>query len=387
MRICLATTVFPRWPGDGEGPFIWQFVRVLRQQGIEVRIVAMHSPGTPVYEQWEGVEIVRPEYWWPSRFEKLRKDGGGLPINFRRYRLARIQLLPLLFVHAVTLMRLGRDCTLVHGQFTFSAAAAVVAQAVHRRPVVATVHGSDIFQVPALRFGTSFTRHTLMRCAAITTVSSALAGVCASMNIPASRLHVIANSIDTEFFAPPTNGERATAILFVGSLIRRKGVDTLIHAMPQVLAVHPGQRLVIIGEGPEEAALRSLSANLGIDGEVDFLGFQSQKSVRAWMQRAELFVLPSREEGQGVVLLEALACGTPVVASQVGGIPEVIIEGIGVLVEPDNAPLLAQEIIGLLSDAAWRQQCSRAGRRYVEERYSPQTIGARYKALYEAVAS
>ena len=92
LRICVATTVFPQRLGDGEGTFIWQFVKVLRGQGAEVTVVAMHSAGLPAAEEWDGVRIVRPRYWWPVGAESLRKDGGGLPINFRRYPLARVQL-------------------------------------------------------------------------------------------------------------------------------------------------------------------------------------------------------------------------------------------------------------------------------------------------------
>jgi glycosyltransferase involved in cell wall biosynthesis len=388
LTVCVATTVFPRWLGDGEGTFIWQLVRMLRQQEIAVRVVAMHSPGLPHREQWDGVPIVRPPYWWPAGAEMLRKDGGGLPVNFRRYPRARVQLPTLILAHARAIAREARGSALVHAHFTLSAAAARLAQPMHRLPVVATVHGSDLFQVPKLPLGRAFTRQTLQAAAAITAVSQALRGACVEVGVPAERVQVISNSIDTAAYAPPAPVDwatRAPAILYVGSLIPRKGVDTLVAAMPALLAALPGVRLAIIGDGPEEAALRRQAEALSLAGQVDFLGFQPQAVVRAWMQRARLFVLPSREEGQGVVLLEALASGTPVVASRVGGIPEVLGNGTGILVEAGNAPALAGAMIELLSSPSQWEALSAAGLRHVQRHYSMQVIGERYQALYASV--
>ena len=246
LRVCVATTVFPRRLGDGEGPFIWQFVKVLRQQQIDVTVVAMHSPGLPTRDNWEGVEILRPPYWWPVGAEMLRKDGGGLPINFRRYPLARAQLPALLAAHGAAIGRAAKGCDLIHAHFTVSAAAALAMRAWHHLPVVTTVHGSDVFQVPKLPLGTKFTRSVLRQSAAVTTVSTALCDACRALDVPPSKVSVISNSVDTTAYAPPaeqTMVGREPLVLFVGSLITRKGVDTLVRAMAQVVATLPGYRL------------------------------------------------------------------------------------------------------------------------------------------------
>ena len=388
--MCVATTVFPHWPGHGEGPFIWQFVKALREQEIEVSVVAMHSPGLPQQEEWEGVRIVRPPYWWPVGAEKLRKDGGGLPINFRRYKLARVQLPALLLAQTAAVARAARGCDLIHAHFTLSAAAALAVSAVHRLPVVATVHGSDIFQVPKLPGGAAFTTATLRRTAAVTTVSRALRAACLALDVPAGQVRVISNSVDTALYAPPRqSGDqlagREPVVLFVGSLIARKGVDTLLNAFAACAPALPDYRLVLIGEGPEQAALAALAQSLGIAPRVEFAGFLPQAGVAGWMQRARLFVLPSNEEGQGVVLLEAMASGTPVAASRVGGIPEVVVAGTGCLFPPGDAPALAAQMQSVLTNRAIWQQLSQVGRRHVEQHYSPAAIGALYRELYETV--
>ena len=378
MKICVATTVYPRWPGDGEGAFLGQFVQTLIHQDIEVRVVAMHSPGVAVYERLDGVEIYRPPYWWPVAAERLRRDGGGLPINFRRYRLARLQLPALLLVHAWAIARMAHGCDLIHAHFTLSAAAAALGQPIHGKPLVTTVHGSDIYQVPHYPLGTAFTRRILQACAQVTTVSQALRQAAIQLGAPAERIRVISNSIDLARFTPPVLTSKEPLILFVGSLIKRKGVETLIQALPQVLAVCPEYTLVLIGEGPEELSLKQLADRLGVAERVRFVGFLPQRDVQSWMQRARLFVLPSLEEGQGVVSLEALASGTPVVGSAVGGIVEVVNDSVGRLVPPAEPAALASAIIAILTDPEQWARLSINARQRMEAHYSGERIGQHF---------
>ena len=133
-------------------------------------------------------------------------------------------------------------------------------------------------------------------------------------------------------------------------LNERKGVRYLLAAMPAVFRCLPHFRLVLVGDGPQDQMLMGLAQELGILDSVTFLGFQPQEEVRAWMQRTKLLVLPSLEEGLGVVLLEALACGTPVVASHVDGIPEVITPEVGVLVQPADTAALGTAIQSVLEN-------------------------------------
>jgi glycosyltransferase involved in cell wall biosynthesis len=179
--------------------------------------------------------------------------------------------------------------------------------------------------------------------------------------------------------------KRQPVILFVGSLIARKGVDTLLRAFAALAPELPEYRLVIAGEGPEQGNLAALAQSLGIAPRVEFPGFLSQVDIAAWMQRARLFTLPSNEEGQGVVLLEAMASGLPVAASDVGGIPEVVVEGTGRLFPAGDAPALAAQIRAMLAGPALWRQLGAAGRRHVEQHYSPAAIGACYRALYGTV--
>lgn len=379
----MAATTFPRWAGDGQGAFVWGLARALSRRNITVTVVAIHTLGAAEHETVEGIEIFRPRYWWREEDEMLRKDGGGLPVTLRRYPLARLQIAPFLVGHMRVIASVARNADLVHAHWTISGGAAVWSQLRHRRPVIVTVQGSDIFQVPKLPLGAAYTRHVLGRCQRVTTLTDALRRAALQIGVDERKLRVIPNGVDVEEFTPAPDVEREKVILFVGFLIRRKGVEFLIEAAARVIARHPEYRIIIIGEGPEEIALRSQAAHLGIDGSVDFLGFQPQVDVRDWMRRAQIFVLPSVEEGQGVVLLEALASGTPVVGSDVDGIAEVITPDVGRLFPVGDSTALAGYLLELIADNSLRNTLGHAARRRAETEYDWDRLAQEFIVLYE----
>ena len=390
LQVCLATTTFPRWAGDGEGAFVWGLAQALHRQGVVVRVLALHVPNASHHEKIDGIEVIRPQYWWPAQRECLRRDGGGLPINLRSYWLARVQLAPFTLIQGTQLARLAATSHLIHAHWTLSGALGLLGRWLHRRPVVITIQGSDIFQVPHYPLGRRATRATLQKCDRVTALTQSLKDAAVATGVAADHIDVIPNGVHVADFAPPciTNegqSQRAKLILFVGSLITRKGVNHLLDALPQVFAKYPQHRAVVIGNGPEEGTLRQQADRLGLASRVDFLGFRPQAEIQEWMQRAQVFVLPSLEEGQGVVLLEALASGTPVVASAVDGIREVVTPECGILVPAANSAALAEALCRLLrDDARWQQMSSRA-RRHMIESYDWDRIAQRYITLYESV--
>ncbi|MGC8880077.1 MAG: glycosyltransferase [Anaerolineae bacterium] len=386
MKICFVTTNFPRHVNDSEGTFVWEAARAIARLGHRVRVVAQHWPGSPTHEWMENIEVFRPRYWWPESAEMLRQPGGGLPIVWRRSRLARIQVLPFIVVHTMAVARRARDCDIIHAQWTLSAAAAWLSRPWHGRLIVATLHGSDIFQVITKRWGTWLTRLVLQHCDRITAVSRALADATEAIGLPATAITVIPNGVDLAQFTPSYQ-TRAPVIVYVGSLIPRKGVIYLLKAMAQLVPTHPSLRLVIVGEGVEKPSLQRDACELGIATRVSFVGEASREHVRSWMQQAKVFVLPSTEEGFGVVLLEALACGTPIVASQVGGICDVVTPEVGILVPPGDPDALAAAIAQLIGDEKRWMECSLNARKRAEELYGWHRIALRYLDLYQDLLS
>lgn len=397
MKVCLAATTFPRFAGDGQGAFIWELARAIQRHGVEVHVVALHTPGAKPQETIEGIHVTRPRYWWPERAESLRKEGGGLPVTLRKYPLARVQLPVFLARHSTAIMQAARGCDLIHAHWTLSGGAALLGRWLAHKPMLVTVHGSDIFQIPRHPVGAAFTRAVLKRADGITAVSHALKEATRALGITGEKIEVISNGIDLARFAPPTPDPRHNAahqeriILFAGFLIKRKGVRYLVEALsllPSLLpADAPPYRLVIVGEGPEEEALRGQVAELGMADRVEFAGFQPQSVVGEWMRRAHVFVLPSLEEGQGVVLLEALASATPVIASDVDGMREVVAPEVGFRVPPADPPALANALRQMLSDdTAWRRM-SEAARQRAVALYDWEKIGARFVEVYRRMIS
>jgi glycogen synthase len=156
-------------------------------------------------------------------------------------------------------------------------------------------------------------------------------------------------------YFPPARREPLSVdppiLLCLGRLVREKGFDVAIKAMSQLRRLIPAARLVVAGDGPEAAALQGHVQELGLGDSVVFAGAVAPADVPALLTRASIVVIPSRTEAFGLVALEAAAMGRPVVATRVGGLPEVIESGkTGVLVEPDQPAALAQAVIDLLSD-------------------------------------
>jgi glycosyltransferase involved in cell wall biosynthesis len=386
MKVCFVTTSFPRWFGDGQGAFIWEAARSIAEQGAQVCVVAMHSPGAKSHEWMDGIKVLRPRYWWPERWELLRKEGAaGLPATWQKYPLVRLQIVPFIFVQALIIARIARCFDVIHAHWTLSAANACLGRWFHRRPILLTLQGSDVFQVIKHPIGAWLTKMVLSCSNGITALSESLVKAVSSIGFPSNKIHIIPNGVNTSFFVPPTTDCRDNIILYVGSFIERKGINYLLHAMAYVIHKLPQFRLVLIGEGPEGPKLKQLADNLGITEKLVFLGFQPREKVRDWMQRAKLLVLPSIEEAQGVVILEAMACGTPVVASKVGGIPEMVSPEVGVLVPPGDVKALAAAIEGVLRDPYQWSSMSRCARYWVEKHYDWSYIARQYIEIYQSL--
>lgn len=379
------TTAFPRWEGDTLGSFVFEAARAIRERGVRVRVVAMYDPGAKRSEVLApDIEVHRARYLWPERLQVLQSAAGGLPGIWRKSRLARLALIPFFMAHTIALTRYARDCELIHANWTLSAASAWLAGIYLRRPYVVTVQGSDIFQAAQLPLARSITRIVLNRARRVIALSRSLKEATVALGVEPEHIEIIPNGVDTNRFQPSSQ-ERKSIVLFVGWLIERKGVRFLIEAMAMVRQRSIEHRLVIVGVGPQKEMLMQMAKRLRIDHHVEFVGHQTQQQVGQWMREAKLLVLPSLEEGLGVVLLEALACGTPCVASRVGGIPEVVTPDVGRLVEPGDASGLAKAIVAVLEDGDEWTRLSQNARARAEARFSWQTISSRLLDVYQSI--
>jgi glycosyltransferase involved in cell wall biosynthesis len=161
-----------------------------------------------------------------------------------------------------------------------------------------------------------------------------------------------------------------------------KGVDHVIQALPAVLSVVPDLYYVVVGEGDDRQRLERLAVDAGVEDRVMFAGARADAELAGYYRACDAYVMPSRSEGFGIVYLEAMSCGKPVVAANSGGAPEVVEDGVtGLLVEYGDVPTLACSLTRLLTDRECRQRMGEAGRRRVEARYTFEHFRTRLETL------
>jgi teichuronic acid biosynthesis glycosyltransferase TuaC len=203
------------------------------------------------------------------------------------------------------------------------------------------------------------TRQALHSADAIINVSQAMTRHTVShFGVPAGRVHTVINGINTAVFHPRAQSTvrqaagippEAPLLIYVGRLIEAKGLRELIEAFAAVKAAVAGARLAVIGEGPFRSVLEALIRDAGLAGEVHLIGGQLPDEVAQWASTAQALTLPSWTEGYPNVLVEALACGCPIVATDVGGIPEIVTAERGLLVPPRQSVPLAKALIQALN--------------------------------------
>ena len=292
-----------------------------------------------------------------------------------------------------------RKPALIHAHFGVEGVAALPLARRLGVPLVTSFHGFDatlsttgLFVVP------NYTRYALLRgrlarqgdlflCA-----SGFIRDRLLALGFPAARTHVHYIGVDIAAITPRPTEEETATILHVARLVPVKGTETLLRAFALLPPRHRGARLEIIGGGPLRARLEKLAASLGVAGSVFFRGALLHAEVLAAMRRAAMLVLSSvqsdngREEGLGMVMLEAAATGLPVIGSRSGGIPEGIIEGeTGFLVPQRDAGALAAHITALLDDTALRQRMGAAARRMVTAKFDLARQTAALETLYDSL--
>jgi glycosyltransferase involved in cell wall biosynthesis len=303
-----------------------------------------------------------------------------------------MRLQPLLLARALLaelrrngLTRYAFDVVDAHYFYPDGVAAARVADALSL-PLVISARGSDINLIGGRPFARSAMVQAAMRAQALVAVSEALARRMVELGMPAASLHVLRNGVDLELFRPLARvdarrragvDDDAPLVLGVGNLVPEKGFDLLIRA----LAHWPAARLLLVGEGPERARLQALGEALA-PGRVTLRGSVPQAELAAIYSAANVLALPSLREGWPNVLLEAMACGTPVVAAAVGGVPEIVRSAVSGRIVQERSPEAWSEALRAVALAGTPVEEVRA----YASAFGWDDVVQRQCALYEAVA-
>jgi glycosyltransferase involved in cell wall biosynthesis len=295
-------------------------------------------------------------------------------------------------IGAVFLRLAGRRVALVHvhsaayGSFWRKSALCALALA-FGVPYVIHLHDGRLaeFRRGSSALTRAWLRFTLRKAARVVVLTRHWRDVVRAIE-PAARISIIGNPVPVAARPQPLR-RPARTVLFIAWLQQEKGVLDLLAAMPRVLRAVPEASFVVAGRGiaggetPE--SLRALAARLGVEGALRLPGWVTGPAKSVLLREADLFVLPSYVEALPVGVLEAMACGVPVVATRVGGVPDVIEDGVhGLLVEPGDPEGLARAMIALLSDDALRERVQQAAHRQVQARYSTRAVLAELEALY-----
>jgi len=349
IKVCIITTSMQRYTNDNRSPFIFDLASAIQKRKIDVSIIAMHVQDTQKKEEMENIPVRRLKYFF-EKYEVLQETRAGIPAAWEKNKMSII-LIILFFMRLTIFLAIhGHEFDLLHANWTLSALSAVLTKPFHRRPVVTTLHGSDIFSATKYRLFKIFTKIAIGASDTVICVSTILKDAITDMGFNRKKIFVIPNGIFVENFTPKIKNNRKNEILFIGSLTRKKGAHLLIEAFSQIMNSFPNFSIRIVGDGPEEEKLKQVSKKLGVEENVIIQKSIPHDKIGKMMQEAFMFVLPSINEGFGIVLLEALASGLPCIAFDSGGVKDVLGDGRGILVEPENVNALSSAITNLIND-------------------------------------
>ncbi len=382
MNVLFLTHNFPRTEGDASGSFILRLASGLRDEGVNVRVVAPAAPGVPASDEFDGIRVDRFRYA-PRKFEKLAYTGAMAQDVATSWsaRLALVGFMGADFVSAVRARR-SFEPDVIHAHWWFpNGVVGTWLKSLSHTPLVTTLHGTDVRIARTAPVAMPLFRHVMQQSAAVTTVSRWLSDEVRKM-IPGQETEVAPMPVATDMFTPEGNRD-ASRILFVGRLNAQKGLEYLIRALPLMEA---GVSVDVVGDGNSGDQFRALSAELGVADRLTWHGQLRQSELVAMYRSAAVLVMPSIDEGLGLTAVEALLCETPVVAFDSGGVTDIVHDGrTGVLVAPCDVPALASAIDGLLADRERAANLGQAGRLYALSNFAPESSAHRYAEIYKKV--
>ncbi|MFN3649700.1 MAG: glycosyltransferase family 4 protein [Armatimonadota bacterium] len=363
MRALVLTNLFPSRQRPTRGTFNLNGFDALARR-CDLRLLApvpwwerLRQPSAlvrPPEEEWTGIRAAFPTYWTAPRVGRVLHAQG-------MYRSLRSQVKRLQ-------REIGFDAILAAWAYPDGVAAAHLARELGL-PLVTMVLGSDaneFLQHPGLRkqirWGLGQAQRTIV-------VSRALDRRIRQLGIPGERIIVQHNGVDGERFRISSREHargrldldpEARLVTYVGNLVPEKGPDVLVEAAGALAAAgKPVPQIALVGDGPLRPSLEARVRELGLESRVRFHGRQPYEQIPTWISAGDLLCLPSRREGCPNVVLEALASGRPVVASMVGGVPELLSRGNGLLVPADRPKVLAAALTDVLS-RPWDPEALRA---------------------------
>lgn len=385
--------VIPSWYPPHGGHFFREHSQTLAAEGLNTGVIACHYKSLKHMSGRDVLKTMPAEKQYINGVTEWHQDLPALPLlmkaNMHRWVNRSMHLF-----ETYTSTHGQPDIIQAHSSLWAGYAAALIHKK-HGIPYVVTEHRGRFIRQggqthPWIKqWHLPYLREAFRQAAAIVCVSEAMqTGISALFPEVETNIILIPNQVDTDFFTPaPLKPDMPPFQLFaLAHLTAEKGMDTLIKAM-QLLQQQPdcSCRLRIGGEGKERKRLEQMTRDAGLTSFIHFTGRLTQEEVRKEMQQAHAFVHPSRMESFGIVLLEAMACGLPVIATRSGGPEQIIKAELGLLCERDNAQALADCIIHLMSHyQAYHAANIRA---HIINHYGTKVISRQYTGIYKQILS
>ena len=313
-------------------------------------------------------------------FAVLAPAGGAAGVPFKVHRVPLVSSRAAMAAATVTAVpavcRAGRYDVVLHAQWNTAVGGLVARQLGLTKRVVVAAHGRELL-LGASRGYRALRRSVLDRADQLIPVSRYTADLLARAGAPRTKIAVVHNGVDADRFFP-ADGDAwrhrvglgpGPLLLTASRLVPRKGIDTVLRALPRIAADVPDVVYAVVGTGPDRRRLERIANDEAVTGRVRFLGHVDDADLCACLSAPDVFVMPARSdppdvEGFGIVFLEAGACGRPVVGAAAGGVPDAIVPGVtGELVPPDDPAALAAVLVYLLRDPEYADRLGEGGRR------------------------
>lgn len=399
MRICFVASSFPKHPADGSARFIRSMAEALVDRGHTVDVLIPYRADLEL-PKVDKIGVKAFCYVWPSSLaimgysEAMLNDTSLVPISY-----ALAPLFAINEARAILSLHLRHHYDLVHGHWVIpNGAVAAIVSALIRKPLVISLHGSDVFFAMRKPMLGKIARWSITRAVAVTACSAEIAACARQLGARDDKVHLFPWGADPTQFTLERSAARValnlnadvSIILSLGRLVKKKGLNILLQALPSVFARVQNTCCVIAGSGPELEPLRAQAVSLGIDDRVHFMGAVNWDQAPALLAACDVFVAPSIHDENGNVdglpttVLEAMAAGRPVIASQVAGM-ELVVQPwkTGILTPEYDDMALADALTVVLTQPRLKKLLGDNARRAVEDKFNWGDVAARFEQIYE----
>ena len=379
VKVLFLTIDFPPM-GGGMARHSHDVSIALRMMGADHVVIAPSAPGVGEGDNYEGITVYR-----------LKSVTNGRIFN--NYFKSVFAFFFCGLRHCLS----GKAGLIIANTWSIAGVAALLIRKVTGAPYAVFAYGLDVYAPQASPKALRLMK-LVLRNASIVVADSGFTKALVEKAEPRAKAVVIHLVTDPGKFAQgslpkPKVCEGKRVIITVARLVKSKNHETVIRAMPEVLKAFPDAVYLIIGEGPEEKALKDLARALGLDGNVIFIAGVHGSGLLAYYHSCDIFVLASREipetgevEGFGIVFLEAGACAKPVIGGRSGGIPDAVVDGVtGILVDPSDEHAIASAIVRFLTDRELAKKMGENGKRRVENEFNMDVLSKNLENAFKGI--